>query len=93
MTGATRARQLIAGGRPTPPTPVGRVTRPTAGERGSTTRQRGPISSGRELAPTTQWGRGLTLPTTGGRVSTSERGSAGGRVSTSGGIADRPEWR
>ena len=92
-TGATQARQLIAVGRPTPPTHMGRVTQPTAGERGSTTRRRGPISSGIELAPTTQWGRGLTPPTAGGRVSTSGRGSAGGRVSTSGGIADQPEWR
>ena len=87
-TGATRARQLIAGGRPTPPTPAGRVTQPTAGERRSTTRRKGPISGGRELVPTTQWGGRLTPPTTGGRVSTSARGSTGGRVSTSGGIAD-----
>ena len=73
--------------------PEGRVTPPTAGERGSTTHGRGSISSGRELAPTTQQGRGVTPPTTGGRGSTSGRGSAGGRVSTSGGIADRPQWR
>ena len=47
-TGAKRARQLIAGGRrPTPLTPVGRVTPLTAGERGSTTHGRGSISGGR----------------------------------------------
>ena len=89
VTGATQARSFIAGGkRPTPPTPTGRVTPPTAGERGSTTHGRGSISGGRELAPTTQWGRGVTPPTAGGRGSTSGRGSAGGRVSASGGIAD-----